>query len=278
MSAPTPVPARLFVLLAREAPVGVIVRRGPSDWVQLIHWDTKKDIFTPGQWFHGKVYTDRSDLSPDGSLMIYFASKYTGERIRERKAVWTAISKPPYFTALKIWFHDSTYGGGGLFEDQNRVWLRNFGHGSIEILRPELQAKKSAQLTESKIAYHGVLYYRLERDGWNVIERTNTKWAIPRQWQKSLGNVTLTQYYWGYDSRHGGTLYAYSVSHEGRPGIELDGARWADFDQQKRLVLAKEGKLFSAAMKKGELSLTELVDFNANKHEPVETPGWAQKW
>ena len=30
---------RLFVVLARDADVGVILRRGPTRWVQMIKWD-----------------------------------------------------------------------------------------------------------------------------------------------------------------------------------------------------------------------------------------------
>ncbi len=44
MSKPAP-PCRLSVILAREAPVGVIFRRGPA------------------KWFHGRIYERRSDLS-----------------------------------------------------------------------------------------------------------------------------------------------------------------------------------------------------------------------
>ena len=63
----TPPTCRLSVILAREAPVGVIFRRGPAKWVQIIHWNTATDTFTPGQWFHGKIDPERSDLSPDGT-------------------------------------------------------------------------------------------------------------------------------------------------------------------------------------------------------------------
>jgi hypothetical protein len=78
-----PAPARLFVILARRAPVGVIFRRGPSPWVQLIRWDTEHDRFEHGQWFHGRIYERRCDLSPDGSLLIYFASKFSGRARRD---------------------------------------------------------------------------------------------------------------------------------------------------------------------------------------------------
>lgn len=45
MTTKIPAPARLFVLLAREASAGVILRRGPSKWVQLIKWNTDADTF-----------------------------------------------------------------------------------------------------------------------------------------------------------------------------------------------------------------------------------------
>src|SRR4051812_15030832 len=64
-----PVPPRLFFLLARKSPTAVIFRRGPSDWVQLIRWNTQTDDFEPGQWFHGRVYEHRCDLSPNGELL-----------------------------------------------------------------------------------------------------------------------------------------------------------------------------------------------------------------
>src|SRR5919198_5909820 len=68
-------PCRLFVYLAREAPVGVVLRRGPSAWVRLSVWHTDTDAFEHGQWFKGRVYERRCDVSADGSLFVYFARK-----------------------------------------------------------------------------------------------------------------------------------------------------------------------------------------------------------
>jgi hypothetical protein len=87
--------ARIWVLLARKEPVGVIFRRGPSKQVMLIKWNTEKDSFHLGQWFKGRVYERRCDLSPSGDLLIYFAAKQ-----KPPLYSWTGISKPPYFSAL----------------------------------------------------------------------------------------------------------------------------------------------------------------------------------
>ncbi len=52
---PEPVPCRLLFILARDANKAVIFRRGPTKWVQIILWDTARDTFEQGQWFHGRI-------------------------------------------------------------------------------------------------------------------------------------------------------------------------------------------------------------------------------
>src|SRR5215217_8408632 len=65
--------ARIHVLLASEAPLGVVIRRGPSKHVCTIGWERSRDEFQLGQWLNGRIYERRSDLSPDGKHLIYFA-------------------------------------------------------------------------------------------------------------------------------------------------------------------------------------------------------------
>ena len=89
--------ARIFILLATGAPVGVVIRRGPSTQVLLIKWDLERDTFEHGQWLKARVYERRCDLSPDGNLLLYFASDQ-----RRAMSSWTAVSCPPYFTALAL--------------------------------------------------------------------------------------------------------------------------------------------------------------------------------
>jgi hypothetical protein len=59
-------PPRLSVVLASEAPVGVLLRRGPTKVVRVVIWDRAKDKFKPGPWFTGRICPERSDISPDG--------------------------------------------------------------------------------------------------------------------------------------------------------------------------------------------------------------------
>ena len=113
---------RLSVLLARNAPVAIVLRRGPTKWVQLVKWQTDCDRFETGQWFKGRVYDRRSDLSPDGSLFIYFANKINARTVGDSAYTyaWTAISHPPYFTALALWPKGDCWHGGGLFLGRSR--------------------------------------------------------------------------------------------------------------------------------------------------------------
>lgn len=73
---PESVPARLHVILAREAPKAVVFRRGPTGQVCTLGWDLTSDAFTMGQWLKGRIYEYRSDLSPDGEHLIYFATDF----------------------------------------------------------------------------------------------------------------------------------------------------------------------------------------------------------
>lgn len=168
-AAPTPVPCRLYFLLARNANSGVIFRRGPSKWVQIIRWDTVRDTFEPGQWFHGRIYEKRCDLSPDGSKMIYFAQKINRHTLEDREYTyaWTAISKPPYLTALALWPKGDCWHGGGMFETDRRVWLNHRPAAAIPHPNHKPQGPKVVDNPQAHGEDDPVLWPRLDRDGWS---------------------------------------------------------------------------------------------------------------
>ena len=168
-----PVSARLFMVFARKSPTAVIFRRGPSKWVQLIKWDTKSDTFEPGQWFNGRIYERRSDLSPDGSMLIYFAQKISARSIKDQEYTyaWTAISKPPYLTALALWPKGDCWHGGGSFKNDRVVLLNH----KPEVSTPHKKHKPHRLLLViPNPQAHGeddpIFSQRLERDGWQLRE------------------------------------------------------------------------------------------------------------
>ena len=150
----------------------MIFRRGPSYWVQIVKWNTNTDTFEEGQWFHGRIYEKRCDLSPDGSLLIYLAQKINKKSLADTEYTyaWTAISKPPYLTALTLWPKGDCWNGGGLFRSNTSVWLN---HPAGATAHKDHPAPKSMKV-DAHIEYRGedntVFAERLERDGWNCTQ------------------------------------------------------------------------------------------------------------
>ncbi len=62
------------------------------------------------------------------------------------------------------------------------------------------------------------------------------------------------------------------------PDLSIEGARWADWDQARRLVFVREGKIFAGELDGETLSETLLIDLNPNKPYRMKAPEWATKW
>lgn len=112
---------RLHLYHARDCSRTVILRQGPSKTYRMILWDRDTDTFQDGQWLKHKVYVERCDIAPDGEHFLYFS--LNGQWGSETKGSYTVISKPPFFTALKLFPQGDTYGGGGLFIDRTRFYV-----------------------------------------------------------------------------------------------------------------------------------------------------------
>lgn len=93
--------------------MAVVFRRGPSKSVRTMLWDRKRDTFRMGQWFRGRIYERRADLSPDGKFLICFAMN--GRPNTETGGSWTAISRTPWLKAIVLLAKGDCWHGGGLF-------------------------------------------------------------------------------------------------------------------------------------------------------------------
>jgi hypothetical protein len=275
---------RLWVLQAKSAPVAVILRRGPSRQVQMIRWDQQDDSFLCGQWFKGRVYERRCDLSPDGKYLLSFAANH-----KPPHGTWTAISRPPYFTALALWPKGDCWNGGGWFLSKHSFVLN---HGADQAALAEGFALK--KLRRAGLAKWGgedatVWWNVLERDGWTRVqdaefEERKRGWraTVPERWIKPHGRFGLTLEMnvvgigglvrgW-YDLRY----RVFSAKAEVIPETALD---WADWDHGGDLVYARDGKIFRRSFRKKELqSKVELADFTAEKFRNVAPSLEATKW
>jgi len=271
----TPFPARLHVLLARDAKTGVVLRRGPSKSVCTIGWDRQDDTFTVGQWLHGRIYERRCDLSPDGKYMIYFAMN--GKWDSAAKGAWTAISLAPYLKAVLLWPKGDCWNGGGLFTGRRRYWL-NGGDchdppiGMCRALKPDPTFPWHESYGGECL---GVYYIRLQRDGWKL--RVSQEPGHQVRFQKPLGDRwTLRK-----------LAHAQMISPPGK-GCYFDGHQlvdrdtgtvhehptweWAERDGD-RIVWAEEGRLFACPLAElAELVPRLLFDFNDMAFEPLQAP------
>ena len=272
-------PCRLFVYLASDASIGVVLRRGPTDWARLSVWRTDTDTIEHGQWIKGRVYERRSDVSSDGSLFAAFV-RQSGGRGGPGRDTWVALSRPPYFTALAVWFIGGTYYTGAFFPRPDTLWL-----GFMEEQRPDIgETPRGVEISPPRdIAYidgtsdwteRTVHFNRLLRDGWTLVDKQphDTIWER----RHPSRPLTLTMVHTFDDFRTFGGPY--SVEYFVRPdaGAEqaLGQATWADWDQQGRLVLAQRGRLLSWDERRG---VEVIADFNGQTPDPQPAPDWARR-
>src|SRR5262249_43637941 len=98
---------------------------------------------------------------------------------------WTAISRPPYFTALALWPLTKRFGGGGRFVDKHRLILNHWG--GLTTPHPDHPPKKDWEILSGGNHYMGnaVSYYRLNRDHWHHPNRDYYwEWVHFPRWYK----------------------------------------------------------------------------------------------
>jgi hypothetical protein len=282
--------ARLFIIFARKSPAAVIFRRGPSKWVQLIKWHTNTDTFEPGQWFKGRIYERRSDLSPDGSLLIYFAQKISAHSLRDTEYTyaWTAISRPPYLTALALWPKGDCWHGGGSFKSGRIVLLNH--KPAVSTPHENHKPRRLLVIPNPRARGEDDPNYsrRLERDGWEL----KNAWQIEnRGYPKMFRTIRSEVREKANPSRKYFIQLTRSIEHldyseefalrclKQSSVMKIERASWVDWDQQGRLVFARDGKLFVASIEVGgQLTEELLIDLNPLKPNPLESPEWAKKW
>lgn len=271
-------PPRLFVYLAREAPVAVVLRRGPGAWARLSLWHTDTDTFEHGQWFGGRIYERRSDISPDGSLFAYFARKSGGSQ-RPAADSWMAVSRPPWFTALALWFVGGTYWTGGFFLAARSLFIGGTTDGPDqgELPRWLKLSKDIPHHNQSNNWTERTVYFnRLLRDGWTPLPGAD---VVGARWERrspdSRETLVMIPKSDSDFRAHGGP---HVIEYEVRAGdrvVPLGRLTWADWDQRGRLILARDGTLVHWRTA-GDTKV--LADFNDELPEPAPSPAIARQW
>jgi hypothetical protein len=269
--------ARIHVLLASDAPRGLVIRRGPSKCVATLLWNRKTDEFQLGQWLKGRIYERRSDLSADGKHFLYFAMN--GKWQTEARGSWTAISRAPYLKALAIFPKGDCWHGGGLWTGTRKYWL-NDGYGHT-VLRDTTLVRRDTNWQPPENyggECPGVYFLRLVRDGWTLKEtvpigkckdkvifekRCPGGWVLRKIAHAEVGVPPGRGCYWDEHE----LIYSSSGASMVFPQWE-----WTELDG-KRLVWAAEGKLEAGRLTaQGLVDKKLLFDFNDMSFAPIEAP------
>lgn len=239
-------PARLFVFMASDQRVAVILRRGPSRHWRMIKWDLRKDALDYGQWIKGQVNPLACDISPDGLYFSYLLNKR--QKINHKDYTYmTVLCRPPYFTASILWpFEDLHSVYGGIF-DKNKSFgiLGDYITRSAVNIRihqdvfPEFEQKKTSLPT---------VYRKLcNRWQWENYNKS-TKVMLKKQDKYSLREEKLSR-----------ETYRYQLYKAEENILTLEKAQWADFDSTEKadLLFAIDGCLYRLKRNHFELFPTQ---------------------
>lgn len=290
MSAPPEPATRIFGVVARAAPRVVLLRRGPSKRVLAITWDTIRHQFHAGQWFKGRIYEHRCDLSPSGELFVYLAANNKGPLY-----AWTAVSRPPFLTALALWSNCGTWGGGGLFNSERSLALNKGGD-----LKPEADFRLPKGFSVRPIATWAgrgeddpIRTQRMLRDGWvlddegtpgQYRQRARFHWEYlrPQQWSKTRATLRLERRVLGVGELNGPW---YAIEHRvldpgGAVVLDLGRSDWADWSRSDELLFARDGRVFRVATRSGGGlgEPEELIDLRSLRFEQVPPTAEATTW
>ncbi len=200
---------------------------------EKIRWGCR-DRLSCGSRFFGRIFPERSHLSADGELLVYFAMRGKKTNGQSDPSTWTAVATPPWLKAHLFFPNGSTWGGGGMFLTDRRLLVLEAppsGAGSdYEIFRGHRILHDAGSLPESDTAALQTYLQpaKVTKYPWPLDARGAHKPVIVRTARpQSLGSYDHFDYLLqegdGYDI-------------EGAEDIVL--ANWAGWDMYGRLMVA----------------------------------------
>jgi hypothetical protein len=298
--------ARIEAIVARNAAVAVIFRRGPSRRVRMLKWNLRNDRIEGGQWIEAGVHVSRCDVSPKGELVACFVASY-----RRAPGTWTAISRPPWFTALAVWPKHDSWGGGGLFVSDSHFLLEH----DERLLRGIDQFRLMPDFTlprrfrvQSYVGHAPVPECDIEQcrmvlSGWRFVQRAvwgratsdpakGLPFARPEIMARALDDprrprFELRRLVDGYapDRAQGQSRIMRAEIHDRATATARDLGRvdWVDADHEGDALWSARGRLFRLAgpTRRGmELDAEPklLADLNDMTFAAVEAPRRAMRW
>jgi hypothetical protein len=273
----TSVAPRIYCIPATEAPVVAVFRRGPTGWSHVGRWDLAKGRYEPGAWLAGRIFPRRSDLSPDGRLLCYFAHKPSATW--EHGEAYVAISKLPWLKALHAFATCGTWTRGFYFSedagcdnpDDAKLPIP-YGLRSIPVIQFANERRRGwAEAPDSPL--------RVSGDVWDQHRNARLQKYQPG------GNRLLRVESLGWAGGEFGVGQAvdglrvrYSLKSDGDFEF-LDDFQWADWDTEGKLLVAtRSGKLQVRSLRAGRTETLFEEDLSLLEPIPSRAPAWAERW
>ncbi len=269
-------PPRIYCIPATGVPVVAVFRRGPSDWSHVGRWDLAAGRYEPGGWLRGRIFPRRSDVSPDGRLLCYFAHKPSARW--EHGEAYVAISRLPWLTALHA------FGTCG-------TWTRGYHFGAA---RGGEEVGAGLPIPYGLHSTAPAQFACEQRRGWD--DAPGGPPRVPGDLWDMKRNARLCK----RQPRGDRMLHLESVGHPGGEfGVEqavdglrvryslerggdleaLDDLQWADWDAGGRLLVAtRGGRLQIRRLGSGGHELEFEADLALLGPDPAAPPRWARSW
>jgi hypothetical protein len=240
-------------------------------------WDLAQQRYEPGAWLRGRSFPRRSDLSPDGRLLCYFAHK--AGATWEHGEAYVAISKLPWLAALQAFGTCGTWTRGYYFNEDG-------GGDDVEPVKlPVPYGVRSIP---------AVQFANERRRGW--AEAADCPPRDPEDIWDQRRNARMQKYQpggkrtlcvervgwaggeFGVDQAVDGLRVRYSMESESNVEL-LDDLQWADWDREGRLLVAtRAGKLQIRNMTGDRCEILFEEDLSILKPNLTPAPAWAQRW
>lgn len=241
----------------------------------------------------GRVYDRKCDISPDGRLFIYFCGKFN-----TKLGTFTAVCRPPNFTALALWPEGGTYGGGGFFETNRRVVL-NYGY-VIEKLDDGTTLPKHLEVTalgDFQERFGDDPHHPLAHQGWELVrvgtegepnEDETMRYGFVQPWLHRKRcprrpTLSLERAWLGMFEVNGPScVYQYALV-EGDARRELGRLDWAGWDHDGTLLFSQDGCLLrqtvGASLRHPSAHpAVQLEDFREDRFANILPTADAKRW
>lgn len=270
-------PPRIYCIPATEAPVAAVFRRGPTNWAHVGRWDLTTGRYEPGAWLGGRLFPRRSDLSPDGQYLCYFAHK-PGATWEQGEA-YVAISKLPWLTALHSFRTCGTWTRGYSFAEEGDAECPEgmtlpIPYGLRSIPAVQFANERRRGWTEAPDSPA-----RDPRDAWD--QQRNARMRKPQPTGARV--LCVESLGWaggefGQEQAVDGLRVRYSL--EGNGDIELlDDLQWADWSREGNLLAATRSGLLQIRRFTGDRAdVIFEEDLSVLSPHPMPAPSWARRW